>query len=240
MRWIGDTINEKGVVERRFDVHAHGRTIPGLLWTPDGAAGERPLVLMGHGAALHKRTPYIVYLARVLVRHHGFAAAAIDGPLHGDRAVDDPLPLSERWSDWWTPQVTDETVADWKATLAALQGLDEVGRGPLAYWGLSMGTIFGLPFVASEAQVRVAVLGLMGLTGPTKERIESDAARITIPLLFLLQNDDQLFKRDKGLALFDALGSTDKRLHLHPGLHAAVPPEEFAASEAFLVQHLGS
>ena len=32
-----------------------------------------------------------------------------------------------------------------------------------------------------------------------------------------MQFEDELFPRDGYLQLFDALGSTDKRLHAHPG-----------------------
>ena len=40
--------------------------------------------------------------------------------------------------------------------------------------------------------------------------------------------------------LFEALGSVDKRLHAHPGDHAAVPIEEMLFSTRFLVRHLSS
>ena len=43
--------------------------------------------------------------------------------------------------------------ADWQTTLKELQQLDEVGDGPLGYWGLSMGTMFGVPFVAATPEV---------------------------------------------------------------------------------------
>jgi fermentation-respiration switch protein FrsA (DUF1100 family) len=117
--------------------------------------------------------------------------------------------------------------------------LDDVANERCGYWGLSMGTILGLPFVASEARVAVAVLGLMGLTGPTRERFVVDAPAVRCPVLFLVQWNDELFPRDKALELFDAIGSSDKRLHAHPGLHGEVPAEEFEASGRFLASHLG-
>jgi len=101
-----------------------------------------------------------------------------------------------------------------------------------------MGTILGLPTVAAEPRISVAVLGLMGLTGPTKTRIATDAALVSCPVLFLMQWHDELFPRQVAEALFEALGSTDKRLHAHPGKHGDVPPEEFEASERFLALHL--
>src|SRR5205823_485865 len=103
MDFIGEPLVGKGVVERRFDLKVDDRLVPGLVWTPTGvegtetpeavggaeapqdAQGTRPLVLVGHGGSLHKRTEYVLALARRLVRHHGIAAVAIDGPAHGDR-----------------------------------------------------------------------------------------------------------------------------------------------------------
>ncbi len=180
------------------------------------------------------------------MRHRGVAAAAIDGPVHGDRRpeVGEPgsgavfLHFAQAWSS--DDRMTDEMVADLMGTLDALQRLEEVGTGPVGWWGLSMGTILGLPFVAAEPRMAVAVLGCMGMTGPTRARIEADAPKVTCPVLFLLQWDDELFARETAFALFDALGSTDKRLHASAGTHGEVPDEEFLASEEFLARYLGA
>ncbi len=229
--------------ERRFDLLRGDRRIPGLLWTPVDADGPRPLVLIGHGAGGSKRESYVLALARSLVRKHGMAAAAIDGPVHGHRRPDGAgvpgLALLE-FSAMWTsdPAMTDDMVGDWRVTLDELQHLPEVGAGPVGWWGLSMGTILGLPFVAAEPRVSAAVLGLMGLCGPTRERIEADAPRVACPVLFLQQWDDELFSREVVWALFDRIGTRDKRLHCHPGPHGAVPPEAVDASRAFLADRL--
>jgi dienelactone hydrolase len=242
VQWIGEAASASGVTERRFDVDVDGRLVPGLLWTPDGASGPRPLVLIGHGGSLHKRVAYVLYLARHLVRRHGYAAAAIDGPNHGERRKDgglDPmLVFSEFPAEWARPASTDEMVADWRATLEGLEQCDDVGRGPVGYWGLSMGTIYGLPFVAAEPRVQVAVLGLLGLVGPTRDRLTADAGALRCPVLFLQQWDDELFQRQPVFDLFDAIASPDKRMHVQPGKHAAVPAEEFEQSVEFLVKHL--
>ncbi len=244
MHWPGEDVVAKGVRERRFDLERDGRTIPGLLWTPPGADGERPLVLLGHGASGSKSEDYVTAFGRRLVRRLGYAAAAIDGPVHGHRrrpggsAPEAPFfEFGQLWAG--DPGMTDAMVADWRATVDALQAEPDVGTGPVGYWGLSMGTILGLPFVAAEPRVEVAVLGLMGLTGPTRSRIAADAAALSCPLLFLLQWHDELFPREKVLELFDAFATADKRLHAHPGRHGEVPLEEFEASERFLELHLG-
>jgi dienelactone hydrolase len=243
VHWPGTTVVDKGVRERRFDVERAGRTIPGLLWTPADGESPRPLVLVGHGGSGSKREDYVVALARRLVRRRQLAVAAIDGPVHGDRrknrasAPDVPLlDFAQAWSG--DDGLTDAMVADWRTTLDELQKLPDVGDGRTAWWGLSMGTILGLPFVAAEPRINAAVLGLMGLTGPTRTRIASDAPKVKCPVLFLMQWHDELFGRDTALALFDALGSLDKRLHANVGLHGEVPPEEFEQTEQFLSRHL--
>ncbi len=93
-----------------------------------------------------------------------------------------------------------------------------------------MGSLFGIPLLAASANVAVAVLGLLGTSGPANfgaqiaKRLLIDAARITCPVGFLMQLEDELFDRAGYLALFDALASDNKRLHADLGLHPAVPP----------------
>jgi dienelactone hydrolase len=228
---------------RRFDIPRGGRRIPAALWTPTEDAGPPgALVLLGHGASGHKQADYVGNLARALVSL-GMAAVAIDGPVHGDRRTDGGensqlvfLEFCQAWSS--DPAMTDDMVADWTAALDALQGVDDLAALRVGWWGVSMGTIIGLPFVAADPRISVAVLGLMGLTGPTRARIADDAPKIGCPVLFLVQWDDELFGRDSALELFTALGSADKRMHVYPGRHGALPQEAFRASEAFLAARL--
>jgi hypothetical protein len=104
-----------------------------------------------------------------------------------------------------------------------------------------MGTIFGLPLVATEQRIKAAVLGLMGIRGPAhyKGIVNELAPRIQCPLLYLLQLEDELVTRAEGLQMFDAIGSKNKRLHANPGLHDEVPMEELLFSKAFLIEQLG-
>jgi len=81
---------------------------------------------------------------------------------------------------------------------------------------------------------------LAGLTGPTRQRLEHDAPFVKCPVLFVAQWDDELFERATVFALFDALGSTDKRMHAFPGRHGEVSTEAFANTASFLVARLGS
>ena len=66
------------------------------------------------------------------------------------------------------------------------------------------------------------------------------AARVRVPVEFLLQWDDELVPRDTGLALFDAFASAEKTLHANPGSHFRVPSFEIDSSIRFFARHLGS
>jgi len=238
--WLEQT-TENGVTKREFTLHRGARPVPGVLWSPERPVAGTPLVLFGHGASGDRHQMPIPWLARRLVADAGFNGLAIDGPVHGRRKVGDGA-RGAFAVEWRRDGCVDDMLADWAAALDAVQTLDDVGRGPIGYWGLSMGTIFGAPLVAAEPRIGVAVLGLMGVAGPTeafRERIRSAAAAIRCPVLFLMQLEDELFTREQYLELFDRLASDDKRLHANPGLHPQVPTEELDACVAFLSRHLG-
>ena len=80
-----EEVSEEGVTERRFELEVDGQRVPGIVVAPSGARGPRPLLLQGHGDFQHKRVDNVLALARRMVRHHGYAVAAIDAPGHGDR-----------------------------------------------------------------------------------------------------------------------------------------------------------
>jgi dienelactone hydrolase len=250
---------EKGVVERRFDVKTEDDTVPAIIWMPENVTGPVPVILIGHGGTQHKRSPNVLALGRRAVRHLGYAAVAIDAPGHGERVTDEAAAnetrrhLERRIAAGpgkgsvldMTPEQTaafaDRSargVIEWQTTVDALEA-EEGLIGRIGYWGLSMGTAIGLPFVASEPRVRAAVLGLAGLSHrPAAAAFEQAARRLTIPVLFMFQWDDELMSRQSGMDLFDALGSPDKAMHIHPGGHIATPLYERDAYEAFFKRHL--
>lgn len=100
-------MDEQRVTERSLRAQAGGREVPGILWLPAAATGAVPLVLIGHGGSQHKGSAGPRELARLLVRDHGFAAAAIDGPVHGERRSDGGLNPAAVFAD---------ARADWEHT----------------------------------------------------------------------------------------------------------------------------
>jgi dienelactone hydrolase len=243
MRFTSETTSD-GVSERLFTLDH----IPGVLWSPADAAGRRPLVLLGHGGGQHKKAPGLVARAHRYVTACGFAVAAIDAPGHGDQPKTEQdersmaaIRARAAAGEPAGPQITRHNAAlaaravpEWQATLDALQKLDGVGAdGPIGFWGVSMGSGIGVPFVAAEPRITAAVFGLAG--GNT---LTEAAARITVPVQFLLQWDDEVVPLDLALALFGAFGSSEKTLHANPGPHMGIPAFELDSAERFFARHL--
>ena len=238
MSWNGKNDTHSGVLERGFTLNVEGRTVPGVYWTPENGSTNR-LVLLGHGGTTHKKVEYIAQLAALLVAR-GISAMAIDGPGHGDRqnaAAGADNNLDEFPRMWRDGGGTDAIVADWAAALDFIEAED--GERPTGWWGLSMGTMMGLPVTASDKRIKVALLGLMGGGGVNGADLLRMAPEVSCPVRFLLQWDDQLIPLKEGLELFDRLGTKHKTLHANPGLHSAVPRFElFSGSVDYLDQRL--
>lgn len=228
-----------GLRLREITLDRSGRPVTAALWQhPDTEPGA-PLVCFGHGASGDRFQPPIPWLVKRLVADHRFFGLAIDGPVHGRRQVG-PGGREAFWPEWQREGSAQDMTADWHQALDFVQSQADIGTGPVGYWGLSMGSLYGVPYVASDSRVIVAALGLMGITGPDHYRplLTAAAEQIDIPVLFIMQLEDELFSREECLALFDAFGSTDKRLHANPGLHPAVPMEELHHAVDFLVAGL--
>lgn len=246
MQWDGEATVSDGVRERRFIIERDGDRFPGYLWTREGAGAEPvPLVLVGHGGRTHKKDPKIVARAGELVRREGFAAAVIDGVEHGERgAITNTTDDDTLYRALWRGGPIDRMVADWQATLDALSEMDEIDGSRVGYWGLSMGTMFGLPFVAAEPRVKAAVLGLCGLEGASAVRGHIvprhivDAPKVTVPVQFFAMLDDERFEFSGTVRLFRMLGTKDKRFTAYPGLHGESPAESVDTAIAFLAGRL--
>jgi dienelactone hydrolase len=235
-----------GVTERRFDLKVAGETVPGLHWLPEGE--PRATVLLGHGGTGSKRAPNITALAGRLVRECGYAAVALDAPAHGDRMSAEQRAAMEArvaarqqretpGGRGLAPSLFRSLMDTAPQAAAEWQGLlDELGPGAFGYYGVSMGTVYGMRLLAGEPRISVAALGLGGLLEEEQRR---QAAAITIPVLFLFQWDDTLMEREQALALWDAFGSADKTMHVNPGPHGGIPDHERDAVVAFLHRHLG-
>ncbi|MEV8475046.1 alpha/beta hydrolase [Streptomyces sp. NPDC051173] len=239
MQFTSEQRLDDGVLEREFTLGE----IPGTLWTPDSAA-PAPLILMAHNNGLPRREPRLVARAR-LSAAYGYAVATIDAAGCGDRprstadeqaradlrrAMRTGEPVDEIFESLVGPLV-EKAVPEWRATLDALLALPGIG-GPVGYSGW---TALGIRLAAVEP--RIAAAGLFAGGYVPRARRE-EARQVTIPLLFLLQWDDEGNPRQRALDLFDAFGSKEKTLHANPGGHLGTPWFEREDGDRFFGRHL--
>jgi fermentation-respiration switch protein FrsA (DUF1100 family) len=231
-----------GVIERTFTLG----DVPGVLWTPATASGPVPLVLVGHPGGLEAMYPRLVGRAKQSVMA-GFAAATIELPWSGDRPgsssaqevraqlrrvlaagehVDDEL------VDRLVMPVVEAAVPEWRALLDAVLALPEV-REPVGWSGglIALGTRLAV------VEPRIAAALLFAGSFVPRTTYE-EARRVSLPLLVLLQWDDEDNDRQQALDLFDAFGSAEKTLHANTGGHTGVPPWEGDAASRFFARHL--
>jgi dienelactone hydrolase len=239
MRFTSEQRLDDGVLERDFTLGE----VPGVLWTPGSAPA--PLILSGHNGGLHKRSPRLVARARHYAAEYGFAVAAIDAPGHGDRprsAVDDQARADLRRAmeagepvdgivDAFIVPLVERAVPEWRTTLDALLSLPGIG-GPVGYEGM---TAIGIRLALVEPRISAAVFFGGGFVPGT---LVEAARQVTIPLLFLLQWDDEGMERQPVLDLFDAFGTKEKTLHANLGGHAGVPWFEVDDAARFFARHL--
>ncbi len=239
MRFTSEQLLDDGVLERDFAVG----DVPGVLWTR--GAEPAPLILIGHPGGFHKRLPRVVARARFYAARYGFAVAAIDAPGCGDRPRSDAdqqiradlrramqagEPVEEIFDAMILPMV-DQAAPEWQATLDALGSLPEIGDR-VGYEGLN---VTGIRLAAIEPRIRAVVL--FGMTF-VPERLRAEAGRLSVPLLFLMQWDDEGNDRQAALDVFDAIGSREKTLHANLGGHTGTPWFELDDSARFFTRNL--
>ncbi|MEU6824436.1 alpha/beta hydrolase [Streptomyces atriruber] len=239
---------DDGVLEREFTLGE----IPGTLWTPGSAdtstsassSPQVPLVLMAHNNGLPKAQPRLMARARHTAAC-GYAVATIDAAGCGDRprsaaeeqaradlrrAMRAGEPVDEIFESVVGPMV-EKAVPEWRTTLDALLALPGIG-GPVGYSGW---TALGIRLAALDPRIAAAGFFAGGYV-PRAQREE--ARQITIPLLLLLQWDDEGNPRQRALDLFDAFGSERKTLHANLGGHTGTPWFEVEDGGRFYDRHL--
>ncbi|MEV4602966.1 alpha/beta hydrolase [Amycolatopsis sp. NPDC049253] len=241
MRFSAEQRLDDGVLEREFTLGE----IPGILWTPASASGPAPLILLGHPGGLRKMYPRLVARARHTAAE-GYAAATLELPGSGDRprsaaaeqaradlrrALRTGEPVEEIVDRLVLPLV-EQAVPEWRAALDALLALPEIG-GPV---GLAGGVIaIGVRLAVVEPRIAAALL-FAGSFVPRS--MFEEARQVTVPLLVLLQWDDEGNDRQLALDLFDAFGSKEKTLHANTGGHTGVPRFEGDDGNRFFARHL--
>ena len=215
--------------------------IPVALWVPTKGDRPYPLVMVGHGGSGHKTSDLVLDAVKELVEPLKIAVLAIDGPVHGARRVDskDGVAVRQEFRDLWSRGgEVDSMVEDWKAALDNVCSRPEIDAERIAWYGVSMGTAYGLPVLAADARIRAAVLGMWGTCRKPSERLEKDALKILIPVLFQTKSADEIFTVGGQSALFNLLKSSQKRIVSYPGGHSDPKGEQLKEAVEFLQTHL--
>ncbi|MCX5587335.1 dienelactone hydrolase family protein [Streptomyces erythrochromogenes] len=239
MHFTSERRLDDGVLEREFTLGE----IPGTLWTPESAAPV-PLILMAHNNGLPKSAARLVARARHSAAR-GYAVASIDAVGCGDRprsAADEQARAELRRAmqageavdgifESMIGPLVEKAVPDWRTTLDALLELPGID-GPVGYSGW---TALGIRLAAVEPRIAAAGFFAGGYV-PRAQREE--ARQVTVPLLFLLQWDDEGNPRQRALDLFDAFGTEEKTLHANLGGHTGTPWFEVEDGKRFFDRHL--
>ncbi|MFJ8112648.1 dienelactone hydrolase family protein [Streptomyces sp. NPDC096132] len=239
MQFTSEQRLDDGVLEREFTLGE----IPGTLWTPESAA-PAPLILMAHNNGLPKGQARLVARARHTAAY-GYAVATIDAAGCGDRprsaaeeqaradlrrAMQAGEPVDEIFESFIGPLV-EKAAPEWQTTLDALLSLPEIGSRV----GYSGWMALGIRLAVVDPRITAAGFFAGGFV-PRAQREE--APQVTVPLLLLLQWDDEGNPRQRALDLFDAFGTKEKTLHANMGGHTGTPWFELEDTHRFFARHL--
>lgn len=241
MKWIEDS-HDGALRKRRFTVDPAGRPVPGVVWTRADHTGRRPLVLVGHGGSQHKESDAVLDVVRPLVGDLGWVVAAIDGPIHGARRADGGTDGGKVIQDfralWNENPCIEEMVADWRAAIDVLVQLAEVNPAVIGWFGVSMGTAYGLPLCAADPRIRAALLGMWGTSHAHGRRLVAQARHVRCPVLFQRKRDDERFSPAGQEELFAALCTSRKELRVYEGGHVNPAGKQLEEGLEFLRAHL--
>ncbi|MET8982963.1 alpha/beta hydrolase [Streptomyces sp. NPDC004539] len=257
MRFTSERRLDDGVLVRDFTLDE----IPGTLWTPGapeptGTPGSTrapgsaeppaplPLILMAHNNGLPRHEPRLGARARYSAAR-GYAVASIDAAGCGDRprtaaeeqartelrrALAAGEPVDDIFESFIGPLI-EKAAPDWTTALSALLELPEIS-GPVGYSGWMA---LGIHLTATDPRITAAGFFAGGYV-PHAQRAQ--APDVTVPLLLLLQWDDEGNPRERALQLFDTFGTREKTLHANLGGHTGTPWFEVEDGDRFFGRHL--
>ena len=220
-------------------VERKGEVVPAVFWQPEGDA--KGVVLACHGGSGHKKSNAILMIAQACLRL-GLVVLAMDGPVHGERRADgdlNPVTARQAFREAWRAGVGRTDMGeDMRAALDELVHKPGFAELPIGYIGVSMGTAYGIPLLAAEPRIRAAAIGLWSTTYAASEHLAEHAKQIRCDVWFTQQWNDEFFDREGTFALFDAIGSADKRLVAYPGPHCELEGERLTDAVAFIAGRL--
>lgn len=226
----------------RLQLDASGHVVPAVIFEPDSSLGAYPVLLAQHGGSSHKQGPDIEALAERYVAL-GVAVLAVDGPVHGDRRSEHARSASREqirsdFFDIWRSQGNgmETMVRSWQAAVDWVARQPHLNARQVYWYGVSMGTAYGIPVLSQIRGIQAAVLGMWGLCFDHSAPLADLAPSIQVPVLFQIKWDDELFTRKGQIDLFERLGTTQKWLCVYPGMHVPVAGKQAEDACRFLVE----
>ncbi len=226
----------------RLQLDTSGRVVPAVICEPDSISGACPVLLAQHGGSSHKQGSDIQLLAQRYVAL-GFAVLAVDGPVHGDRRPEQTRSASREqirgdFFDIWRSKGSgiETMVRSWQVAVDWVTRQPHLDSGQVYWYGVSMGTAYGIPVLAQIRGIQAAVLGMWGECFDNSAPLADLAPSIQIPVVFQIKWDDELFTRKGQIDLFERLGSVQKWLCVYPGMHVPVVGKQAEDACRFLVE----
>ena len=227
---------------QRLEFTSRGDRVPARLLLPPTGDGPFPVILLQHGAGGSKEADYLDVTCAPWLRA-GAAIAAIDFPLHGERAeskLGELLGGTSEGRQNLAVEFTRQAVHDLRRTVDALERLPALDADRLAYAGFSLGTMLGAVFCAHDPRPRAAALAVGGGGfGPPEIDPTRHVGRIAPrPILFVNARADQTVPRPAAEALH-AAANEPKEIAWFEGTHTELPGAALKAMWTFLAASVG-
>lgn len=226
----------------RLQLDDLGHVVPAVIFEPDSISGPCPVLLAQHGGSSHKQGTDIEALVQRYLAM-GFAVLAVDGPVHGDRRSEHTRSASREqirsdFFDIWRSRGNgiEAMVRSWQAAVNWLARQPHLDSEQVYWYGVSMGTAYGIPVLSQIKGIQAAVLGMWGLCFDNSAPLADLAPSIQVPVVFQIKWDDELFTRQGQIDLFERLGTTQKWLCVYPGMHVPVAGKQAEDACRFLVE----
>lgn len=226
-----------GAGEEARSIRVGSDTIPCSVRHPPAA--PRGVVLLGHGLGVDRFDETVLVPSRLLADDFGFVVVCPELPLHGERAKRSHTSgdIARAWHEYWAGGGWRELLVEWGAVQSQSQlWFPDV---PVVYFGLSLGTQYGILFLSKAKGVRAAVLGLFGSEPPPRSIVMNECApKVCVPTYFIQKLDDEIHPAENARHLFASLGTSEKVLDASSGAHREVSLESLREAGRFLSQHV--
>lgn len=216
--------------ELQLTIDSGRGSIPCTFYKPENPRG---VVLLGHGLSVDRFHRTVTGPAKILTDEFRLAVLVPELPLHGERAdvVTEWNEFTTIWQNYWAGEGRDQILLEWNQIYAFATKFDL----PILYFGLSLGTQYGILFLSQQTNVKAAVLGLFGSEPPPGSIIMNHCAPLVrTPVYFIQKQNDEIHPEENTRHLYESLGSDEKVLDSTPGNHQGVSLESLNRSCKFI------